>query len=258
YPRAWLSSAPDKYVHWFPGTAEGQIAFAICYGNGVDGYASYLTQGIYTVNDAEAVVSSTSGDYTAPNAQWILEEATDVAIKLNDGQDGNFYATFYAPFDVTLNGATAYTATLNEEKTLASFTELGDNIPAGTAVLLKGTSASATATIATASATAGENALVGTYFSKALTDTQLALGISNGKVGFYGYSDNIGANKAYLSVEGGSARAFVIAFDDEVTSINAVNAAAQQGAVIYDLQGRRVNAAQQGIYIVNGQKVLVK
>ena len=43
------------------------------------------------------------------------------------------------------------------------------------------------------------------------------------------------------------------------TGINAINAALKKGAVIYTLQGVRVNQVVKGnIYIINGKKVLVK
>ena len=181
------------------------------------------------------------------------------AITLNNGGDGNYYATFVAPFDVILSGNTAYTATLNADNTRVSFTELGVGVPAGTAVLLKGTEASITASIEDASVTFdGDNALVGNYFSKTLEEnTQFALGISEGVVGFYPYTDALGANKAYLEATGSESRAFVINFDD-VTGISSVEAAKANGQAIYDLQGRRVQNAQKGIYIIGGRKVLVK
>ena len=46
---------------------------------------------------------------------------------------------------------------------------------------------------------------------------------------------------------------------DSSTGINAINAALKKGAVIYTLQGVRVNQVVKGnIYIINGKKVLVK
>ncbi|MBR6926681.1 MAG: hypothetical protein IKH52_05685, partial [Bacteroidaceae bacterium] len=82
------------------------------------------------------------------------------------------------------------------------------------------------------------------------------------QVGFALLNDserNIAGFKAYyISTAAGEAPAFLLFDDGTVTGINAVNAAAQNGAAVYDLQGRRVSNAQKGVYIVNGQKVLVK
>ncbi len=47
--------------------------------------------------------------------------------------------------------------------------------------------------------------------------------------------------------------------DDEATGIVTIDAAKQPAAdVYYDLQGRRVNTPQHGVYITNGKKVIIK
>ena len=69
----------------------------------------------------------------------------------------------------------------------------------------------------------------------------------------------IAAFKAYyVSTAAGDAPAYLFFDENDVTGINAVNAAVANGAAVYDLQGRRVNNATKGVYIINGQKVLVK
>ena len=45
---------------------------------------------------------------------------------------------------------------------------------------------------------------------------------------------------------------------DTDTSIDAVSADDLKGAVVFDLQGRRVQSVEKGIYIVNGRKVVIK
>ncbi len=68
----WATFNPDKYVHWFPGKAANQIAFAICLGNGEGNYASYLTKGIFTADtEDQSVIAGT--DYTADAALWVVE-----------------------------------------------------------------------------------------------------------------------------------------------------------------------------------------
>jgi hypothetical protein len=46
--------------------------------------------------------------------------------------------------------------------------------------------------------------------------------------------------------------------EDGTTDINNMTINGQQPAVIYDLQGRRVNNPGKGLYIVNGKKVMLK
>ena len=82
---------------------------------------------------------------------------------------------------------------------------------------------------------------------------------SNG-VGFYKLSSTgtIGINKAYLVYNGtASARTF-FAFDGAATGIEMNNVGGNEGNdKVYDLQGRRVANPSNGIYIVNGKKVIM-
>ena len=266
----YITESADKYVNWFPGTAAGQIGFAICLGNGTGNYASYLTQGIYTANEDDEVVAGT--DYTADEAQWVVEAATTATVTLNNGGAGTYYATGNWPFDVTVSGADAYTLALDGTGTWLVPTQLTDNkVPANTPVMLKGSNASATLTINTGSAfsTNNTNSLSGTNLAKDFTVTAGAtaeyfMGISDGVVGFYHSAvatDGIytlGANKAYL-VENATARGFAINWD-EVTGIRSIDNGKQsvKNGAFYDLSGRRVENPQHGMYIVNGRVVVIK
>lgn len=72
------------------------------------------------------------------------------------------------------------------------------------------------------------------------------------------------AYKCYLTVPvaatgGGEVKAFYLDFGDETaTAINAVEAAQNESAVIYNLAGQRLSKTQKGVNIINGKKVLVK
>ncbi len=256
----------DKYVNWLPGTAAGQIAFAICLGNGTGDHASYLTQGIYAVDTNDnAVIRGTEG-YTANTAQWVFEPATGFDVAMNGPVDGNHYATLCVPFDVTIgNDATAYTLAKSESGNYLVPTEVeGNQVPAGTPVLLKGTKATAKATINTGSAFNDGSplpcALTGTYLPKTITGTtDYVFGRKDEKVGFYHWnSDNLGANRAYLAAESvaAGARGFALNFDDEATGIVTPSVDTERETTIYNLSGQRLNKVQKGINIVNGRKVL--
>ena len=252
----YLSSNPDKYVNWLPGKAAGQIAFAICYGNGTGGYASYLEQGIYTADTDESVIAGT--DYKDNKAQWVVEEATSVTVDLNSDDAGNFYATFCAPFSYTVSDATAYTLTASGDYLVP--TEVG-TVPAGTPVLLKGSSATATLTISGtdyAATPLTDTGLTGTYLAKTIAGaTDYVLGIYEGVVGFYHWnSDELGANRAYVA-ESTPVKGFAIDWSGE-TGINAIGNVQSTDNAIYNMAGQRVQKAQKGLYIVNGKKMLVK
>lgn len=82
-------------------------------------------------------------------------------------------------------------------------------------------------------------------------------------MGFYKLSSTgkIAANRAYLVYDhagAGTAQAF-FAFDSAVTGVE-INKAEdnKQDHKVYDLQGRRVTKPANGLYIVNGKKVIMK
>lgn len=99
--------------------------------------------------------------------------------------------------------------------------------------------------------------------SEAMTGNNLfyRLTMHNGtQIGFaWGAEDgaafSLAANKAYLTVSKSAGVKSLMWFGDTETAIQSVEAE-NNSKVIYDLQGRRVNKAQKGLYIVNGKKVL--
>ena len=79
-------------------------------------------------------------------------------------------------------------------------------------------------------------------------------------VGFYKLSSNgtIAMNKAYLVYDGSIGARSFFAFDDVTTGIEMNNVDYNKGNdKVYDLQGRRVTKPANGIYIVNGKKVIM-
>lgn len=203
---------------------------------------------------------------------WYIVKVSELPVGLHTiGEVA--YATTCLPFDVTISDANAYTMVENGDWLVPTQLE-GNQVPAGTAVLLKGTSATATATINTGAAfgTDNENALQGTYvpmdfaLNGGATD-EYFLGVYNGNIGFYRSEVEskddyytLGANKAYLLSASAGARGFAINWDDEVTGIRSIDNGKQsvKNGAIYDLSGRRVENPQRGMYIVNGRVVVVK
>lgn len=86
-----------------------------------------------------------------------------------------------------------------------------------------------------------------------------ALGVQqNGEVGFMLVDDGVEIpdGKCYLQIPAG-ARSFLSLGGGEETAIKSVATDVNEDTV-YDLQGRRVNGVKQGLYIVNGKKVVLK
>ena len=161
------------------------------------------------------------------------------------------YATMYDKAnDWALNGdAQAYTATANGK--YLQLAEIND-IPAGTAVVLKGTYYNKLATTATSDVTA--NDLKGTDSDMVADGTMYVLAQPEGEeVGFYLATGTIAAGKAYYRSTSG-VKAFYFEGND-ATGIDNIENTIENGA-IYNIAGQRLNKVQKGINIINGKKVL--
>ena len=181
----------------------------------------------------------------------------------------NYYATFYSAGEVTITGATAYTAEFDAENCKVVLTECVGGVVGGrTGVILIGNSATATATPSFTGAAKNQGDLIGVaekavamanYYDKgSVADKVFVLGNDEGNVGLYKYTGtNLDVNKAYLYTEafaGSSARAISFTFGNNITSINDVNTENvktelkkffDNGKLIIESKGERFNAAGQ-------------
>lgn len=193
----------------------------------------------------------------APASQWTVEDATHFEVSLN-AVNGKSYATFCAPFGVTVADTKANTLKMDASKKFVTLNEIAE-VPANTGVLLVNETGATTATVTIkddATATVSDNALVGTLAPHAKEAGDLFLGNNEGVVGFYDWAGtSLVANRAYIpAAKAAGLRALL--FDNTTTGVNAatLNNASQK---VFDLQGRRVEKAQKGLYIVNGKKVVL-
>ncbi len=173
------------------------------------------------------------------------------------------YATYSADYAVNYSdlGLTAYTLTVDETNKTVTAKEFTGVVPAGGAVLVKGTASKAyTLTPATTEGDA-------TTFTTALqTGATKADGTQYGFTTKFGTpafaqvqpEQDIPAKKGYIVLNGASAAKYSICFDDEATGIHTIEAASAANAAIYNLAGQRVDKSYKGIVIVNGKKYLNK
>lgn len=196
-------------------------------------------------------------DAPSPASQWTVEDATSFEVSLN-AVNGKSYATFCAPFGVTVADTKANTLVMDASKKFVTLNEIAE-VPANTGVLLVNETGATTATVTIkddAAATVANNALVGTLAPHAKAAGDLFLGNNEGVVGFYDWAGtSLVANRAYIpAATAAGVRALL--FDNTTTGVNAatLNNASQK---VFDLQGRRVEKAQKGLYIVNGKKVVL-
>lgn len=187
------------------------------------------------------------------------------------------FATAFMGFDATVSGADAYYVTVSDG--MANLTKVEGVIPANTGVVLEAQNGgAATATFTESVATADDkaaaegNMLVGsivgktfdaegyTYYilSKGTGEKADAVGFYWDKNSYNGTQARCGANKAILAVPttGGAATSSISIRFDGATMIESI--VETKSDVYYDLQGRKVENPSNGLYIVNGKKMLVK
>lgn len=187
----------------------------------------------------------------------------------------NYFATFSSDKAVKFVDATVYAVGVNDDRLILTEVE-SKQVPANTGVLLKSASTEATYSVI-GSAPAIENNLLCASVEEG--ETTAADGTTEGysffklsynqageneKLGFYWAKENGApfvskAGLAYLAVKTADAAAVKgFSLFDMETGISKVSGSAAGNGVIYDLQGRRVERAVRGLYIVNGRKVMVK
>lgn len=110
-------------------------------------------------------------------------------------------------------------------------------------------------------ATAGRyNGLIGSLEGQEVDEGMYLL--SGGKIVLCGTGCSIAANRAYINMSqvplvSAGVKGVTFFFNGQV-GVNGLEADNQKKTAVYDLTGRRVSKAQQGLYIVNGKKVMVK
>lgn len=185
----------------------------------------------------------------------------------------NEYATLgcSVPLDITSlpTGVTAYTVTADASTKKISKAEKTTALAANEGVLLQnasGKDVTLSIPVAAEASASASNGMVAFTGSGNLTQpgsdyTYYILANQNDHVGFYKVNttsgNGMGANTAYLRVNGTVAARDFYWFDDEATGITST--AMQPGiGQYYDLQGRRVAQPAKGLYIVNGKKIVIR
>ena len=172
------------------------------------------------------------------------------------------YATYSADYAVNYSelGLTAYTLTVDETNKTVTAKAFTGVVPAGQAVLVKGT---ANTTYTLTPATTEGDATFATDLQTGATKadgTQYGFTSKSGTPAFAQVQSgqDIPAKKGYIVLSGASAAKYSICFDDEATGIHTIEAASAANDAMYNLAGQRVDKAYKGIVIVNGKKYLNK
>lgn len=246
-------------------------------------YDFYLMAGFHS-GDFHA--SGNTSVYYTTNAQTSAFKFVEVpqpqnntittrAVRLSDAADAETYnlATYSSPFATTLpNDMKAYTVKNENGNYYLSRLNLTDQVlPANTGVILAANEANTFTPVpaTTAPEAPTDNQLQATSGAAVTVDaaTNAYIFTAKDNVAFFGLLSNnpnmrsIKAFKAYLTVGSNAAPRLSLNFGDDnvTTGINTITNGEQKADIIYDLSGRRVmNIQRAGIYIVNGQKRLIK
>ena len=230
--------------------------------------ASSRAKGKYTIQCTSYVHANSSGtnhftDHCSSDSHsehdLILEEVTTLPVTI--GTAGA--STLYAPVALTLPELSegqelkVYTAVQNGE--YLTLTEVESVIPANTGVILMGTAATYNFTISDdASDPVGQ--LTGTVATMANPNNDRIYTLQKPGDAFMmkKYNgDYLNGFKAYYEMPANSSvQALRLSFGETTGIDGVVNAGGK--LEIYDMSGRRVEKMTKGLYIVNGQKVLVK
>lgn len=256
----WWKTSGDNELRAYENT---KIAFSV-----PDGYViTYIDLGVYTnikvdcgsLNNTKWNGSSQVVTFTVSETKKLKNITVKYAETLTTSVGG--YATYSADYAVNYSelGLTAYTLTVDETNKTVTAKEFTGIVPAGGAVLVKGTASTAyTLTPATTEGDAtfatdlksGATTADGTQYGFTSVDGAAFKQVKSGEA--------IPAKKGYIVLKGASAAKYSICFGDEATGIQTIEAASAGNAAMYNLAGQRVDKAYKGIVIVNGKKYLNK
>lgn len=251
--------------------------------NEVIGDSKYTRKYIMVLNEGATTLTIKLDNHTGGNVRVDDLELTTYAgvgsFKITEAG----YGTYYSSKAYTMpEGVKGYTITGNEGTSLVmnEAYAAGDVVPAKTALVVEGAAnkyytlvAKSTELTPTNNKLHGSDEAETTYVDG--TDVKyykLSYNNEGNNLGFYWGSENgaaftNGAHKAYLALDSekllSQSRGFSLAdlANGVTTGINTTVKSATQSNFIYDLNGRRINSlngAAKGVYIMNGQKVLVK
>lgn len=272
-------------------TIDGDFAVsadnAVILSSEVEGSKPYVQKLIMALKEgATSLTITLKNDYSRINVR-----VDDLELSTYSGV-GSFkiteagYGTYYSSKAYTMpKGVKGYTITGNEGTSLVmnEAYAAGAVVPAKTALVVEG-AANKYYTLVAASTelTPANNKLNKLHGSDEAETTyvdgidvkyyKLSYNNEGNNLGFYWGSENgaafiNGAHKAYLALDSetllSQSRGFSLAdlAHGVTTGINTTVKSATQSNFIYDLNGRRINSlngAAKGVYIMNGQKVLVK
>ena len=193
---------------------------------------------------------------------FVIEEVTSLPVAITSIE----YATLYASVALQLpEGVKAHTFTVNGK--WLDLSEGFSVVPANTGVLLSGSEGLYDLEIVETDAVV-ESILEGSVAATVVEGDAYILSEASSVVGFYRVKKELAdgtaflnnSHKAYLPKSAVSAVAessfFGLRGEDEETAVEDIEV--EEVEAVYDLAGRKVKVPGKGIYIVNGEKKIIK
>ena len=248
---------------------QGRVENFLIDGNTVSGFSKEVGVQTKTFNlSATGTVAVGTGDGTSDYFDYALVRKTGEAITSQDVTIGaSGYATYVTPYamDFTSSSIKAFTVSAIDTENGTVTLEQVSTVPANTAIIVKGSTASVSVCNSAAAVT---NSL--TYsvtdieYSEAAASVYYVLAQQDGKVVFAPVtSGTIAAGKGYFTVaqpQTGNAKALALSMPDSTpTVVSEVEAATVSNSPIYyNVAGQRVNADVKGLIILDGKKIFKK
>ena len=240
-----------------------------------------------------AMASQTSGWFCLrhSNGNYLNSQSNVIMYWYDNDNGSSFKLTEYVDEDVTVNvsnagwatkyfaesvhvpaGVNAYIITGTNEfgYVVKELIAEGEVIPANTGILLENAGDHKFAKTVSYNYTLAGNLMNGSVENAYVEGAAYVLANGDNGVGFYAAELNKdaegaegtthflnNAGKAYFVLPATSEAVAFYGFDWAGTT-GIENVEVENASVIYDLTGRKVNAVERGIYIINGKKVLVK
>lgn len=246
------------------------ITDVICYAENVPTLGSGAFSEVYPEYSTLHVPSSAIDEY---RTNWSVFESI-VPIEANivaNNANGSYWSTYYnSQYNYSVDENTvAFAASYNAVNNTLSLTPVEDNIiKAGHGVVLKSSSENLVLTYTPLPATDyffTNNNLSGVDVStptSSISGIVYVLGNGSDGLGFYKYAgENLNGHKSFMSLDysqSAPTRVLFIVDDDTAVAQMVVSDVKQTPSVVYDLQGKIVDATTKGIYIVSGKKKLFK
>ena len=228
---------------------------------------------VYIVPDYADVVNGNKGKFNSLTVVPVRDNAIpngalkyDTTLEYTLNVSSALYSTLVLPFNAAIpEGLTLYQLTsVGGEDNV--YGERLESLEANKPVLVKAASAdtytfTSTGGVANEVASLTDDLLTGTYEDYTTVAGDYVLQNHSGNVAFYQVDETkptVKPFRAYMPASVGEVKAFTFNLDGDETAINEITNRNLGNSKCFNLAGQRVSNPTRGIYVIGGNKVVVK